>query len=159
MKNLILIVLIINLCSCAFRNREKNLLPFFNLLLIDSVTIFNTSQIPEGRPIVLMYFSPDCEHCQRETEELISNMDSLKNVEFYFVSYDPFDRLKIFNSHYKLSKFPNIILGRDYSFFLSKHFNVKVTPYLAIYNKYKQLNIVYAGKGEIHEIIASLRNL
>jgi thioredoxin-related protein len=153
MKNLLLIIFITNLYSCAFRNREKNLLPSFNLLLMDSVTVFNTSQIPEGKPIVLMYFSPDCEHCQVETEEILNHMSALKNVRFYYITYDPIDRLKVFNHHYRLEKYSNILLSRDYTFSLSKYFKISATPYLAIFNKNKQLSAVFSGGAEVSEII------
>ena len=145
--------------ACRDNEKIKMELPDFNILLIDSSTILNTSKIPRGKPIVLMFFSPDCEHCQAETETLLKNMDLLKNVRVYMATIDPFDRLKVFNEYYKLYNYPNITLGRDYKFFMPIHYKINDAPYIAIYNKKKQLDTIFSGETKLNEIIEELNKL
>ncbi|HMH21383.1 MAG TPA: thioredoxin-like domain-containing protein [Puia sp.] len=159
MKQIIYLVIFGGLSACALKTEEKGDLPSFNLLLVDSTTVLNTSTIPDGKTISLLFFSPDCEHCQEETESIIKNMNSLKNVQFYFVTIDPFDRLKIFNQYYQLSQYTNIILGRDYTFSFPKYFDIKTTPFLAIYNKHKQLKVVLKGAFKVGRIIEEINKL
>src|SRR5579864_2134147 len=133
MKQLTLIISIIFLIACR-QSRQEPHLPFFNLLLSDSITRLNTAMIPEGKPTILLYFSPDCEHCQHETESLLHSMDSLKKIHFYFITTDSFDRMRVFYQHYKIHNYPNITIGRDYRFFFPNHFGSPVPPYLVIYD-------------------------
>lgn len=159
MKKLLSIIALCLLVSCTIENRKNPDLPSFNLLLIDSTTIFNTSQIPKGAPFFLVYFSPDCESCQKETEDLIQHMHDLKNTKFYFATNDPFDRLQLFDEHYKINRYPNIVLGRDYDFFIPKHYKPGGTPYLLLYDKTKRLRAIYSGGAQADKIVEALNNL
>jgi len=133
--------------------KSDQTLPAFNILEVDSTTVFNTDKLPSGKPIVLMYFSPDCEHCQHQTEEILKNMDSLKQVRFVMLTALPFDKMKNFYSFYKLSNYKNIIMGRDYEFFFSRHYGSQYVPYLAIYDRHKKLLKVFDGGTKVSTLI------
>ncbi|TDX00646.1 TlpA family protein disulfide reductase [Dinghuibacter silviterrae] len=128
-------------------------LPSFNILEVDSTTIFNTKKLPSGKPIVLMYFSPDCEHCQHQTEAILSKMDSLKGVRFVMLTSLPFDKMKNFYFYYKLADYKNITMGRDYEFFFSRHYGSQYVPYLAIYDRHKKLVKVFDGGTTVTNLI------
>jgi thiol-disulfide isomerase/thioredoxin len=127
-------------------------LPSFNLLLIDSVTGFNTNNIPSGNAIVLYYFTPVCPFCRAQTEEIITEMKSLANIRFYFLTTFPFGKLKRYYDHYELKKYPNITVGQDYKYYFENHFKAQQVPYMVIYNKNKQLKNVVIGKVNISVI-------
>jgi len=146
------IILTLTLTSCFSTNRKGDVPPF-DLLLPDSTTVFNTSQIPRGKPVVLIYFSPDCEHCQQQTQDILNKIDSLNEVNFYFITNDPFDRLKIFNKYYKLYKYKNIMLGRDINFSFIKYFKPTGTPYLIVYNQRKVLRAVFGQETKATRLI------
>ena len=128
-------------------------LPSFNIMEVDSTTIFNTGKLPSGKPIVLMYFSPDCEHCQHETEEILKNMDSLRQVHFVMLTALPFDKMRNFWVYYKLGNYKNITVGRDYEFFFSRHYGSQYVPYLAIYDRNKKLVKVFDGGTKVSTLI------
>jgi hypothetical protein len=86
-------------------------------------------------------------------------MDSLKEVNFYFLTIDPFDRLKVFNDYYKIYKYPNIILGRDYEFFFPDHFKGAAPPYLVVYDDRRKERAVFSGQTEATKIIAFINQL
>jgi hypothetical protein len=133
--------------------------PSFNLLFVDSTTTYNTNNIPDGKPIVLLYFSADCDHCQRETEGILQKMDFFKQIQLCFITTDPFDRMQVFNHHYKIDKYPNIILGRDVNFSYAKYIKYKTPPYLVIYDKHKQQRAVFAGEAKTDQIINLIKSL
>src|SRR5262245_17319407 len=54
--------------------------PPLKLLEIDSTSYFTKNDLKKNRPVLIMVFNPDCDHCKHETEEIIKNIDSLKNV-------------------------------------------------------------------------------
>jgi hypothetical protein len=72
-----------------------------------------------------MLFSPDCDHCKHETEELIKNIDKFKKIQIVMATPMPFDKMKEFYAHYDLQRFKNITMGRDISFILPPFFNVR----------------------------------
>jgi hypothetical protein len=153
------IVILAFSCLSGCKQDPTSTLPAFNMRLPDSFSVISTADIPDGGPIVLVHFESDCNECQQETESILKNMDSLKQVRFYFVTLEKFDRLRVFNSHYKLAGFPNITAGQDYAHFLPKHFPRLTTPLLAIYDKNKQLRTVYAGRVPIQNLIKTIHDI
>jgi len=159
MKNITLVGCLTLFTSCMSSKKEKSEIPSFNLLMLDSATQFNTSQIPNGKPIVLLFFSPDCEHCQAEATYLLRKMDSLKEVDFYFVSIDPLDRLRIFNACYNLYHYSNITLGKDYTYSFPRYFKGASPPYLILYDKKKKTRAVFSGDTYIDHLVPFVRKI
>jgi len=157
MKKYIIISLVLLAIAC--RNSGGETIPSFDFLLPDSTTRVNTAAIPKGDPIVLLYFSPDCEHCQHETETIIHHMDSLKQVRFYFITNDPPERIKIFNEVYKLGKYTNITLGWDNQFFFPRHFKGAAPPYLVLYDRQKRMQGAFKGGLEAGQMIEFVNKL
>jgi Redoxin. len=155
MRKIQFILIYLILCACD----KRPAMPGFDVLLKDSSTVLNTRQIPKGKPILLFYFSPDCEHCQTETTDLLLNIDSLKNVRMYFFTSDDFSRLKVYDKHYKIYNHPNIVLGRDYRNALANHFNILSPPFSALYNKNKKLVAVFAGETKVSDLMVHLKSL
>jgi thiol-disulfide isomerase/thioredoxin len=116
-------------------------LPAFNIMQLDSSTIFNTFNIPKGKPVALVFFDPDCSHCRTFTERLTNGMDSVKNVRFYMVTVNhDFEQLRGFYKKYELAKYKNIeLVGRDYEFFFMSYYGPKTLPIVVVYDSNKQL--------------------
>lgn len=142
-----------------FKRAAKPPMPLFRLLLLDSFTQLNTNDIPKGKPSILIFFSPDCDHCQRETKSIVENMDSLQDVNLFFITIDPFGRMKLFNEAYKLYQYKNVVVGRDYTFFFPYQFKGAQPPYTVIYDKYKRMEFVLPAERNAHELIAYLKKL
>jgi thiol-disulfide isomerase/thioredoxin len=128
-------------------------IPAFDILEVDSTTVFHTQDIPSGKPVILMYFSPDCEHCQHMTEEILKTMDSLQNTRIVMLTSLPFFKMKNFYSYYKIGDYKNITMGRDGQFFFSRHFGSQYVPYLAIYDRHKKLLKVFDGGTKVSTLI------
>jgi len=141
------------------KKSSRESLPNFSFQLIDSITVFNTKYIERGMPFVIMYFSPDCEHCQEQTEEILQNIIHFKNTKVYLLTSDPFERLKIFYNYYKLYNYQNIVLGRDFEFYIFRHFKPSSTPFIVIYDKVAKLSAVFIGGTKIQNIINTITDL
>jgi hypothetical protein len=159
MKYSFFLLLLILATACQHFGKVKVDIPSFDLLLPDSVTHFNTNQIPDGKPIILLYFSPDCDHCQKETDSLLHNIEYLRHVQFYFITNDPIERIKVFNTYYKIYNYPNITLGQDYHFFFIGHFKPSGPPYLLIYDKNKRWRAVFKGEASVSQIVKFINTL
>jgi thiol-disulfide isomerase/thioredoxin len=151
MKLIAFLSIVICLAGCFGKAPEKTgfegkLLPSFKLLLTDSTTIIDTKDIPEGKPFVLFFFGPHCPYSRAQMDEIIEDMDILKSINFYVFTQWPFKEMKSFYTHYNLDRYPNLIVGQDYTNFFVDHFEAQGVPYIAIYGKDKKLKKVFVGK-------------
>lgn len=119
-------------------------MPDFNILLPDS-TMFARKDVPVANYdyTIIIYFSPDCGHCQHEAQEIVKHMDSLKNTFFVWVAYKPLEDIRGFAQYYKLDQFANVKLGRDPQYFVPSFFRVTRTPFVVVYNKKGLLEKVF----------------
>ncbi|MBS4043578.1 MAG: hypothetical protein KGZ59_07160 [Chitinophagaceae bacterium] len=109
--------------------------PDIKLILTDSTTIFNKENLPKDKTVALIFFSPDCEHCQHTAQEIVQKMDSLQNIVMVWngPSYIPLTDTKTFYEKYELNKYPNIIMGKEVAYFMPIFYRIEITPYAAIY--------------------------
>ena len=133
--------------------RKGERLPEFNLLLVDSLTKLSSADIPTGKPIIIMAFSPSCPHCQDETRDLLQYMNNFKNVHLYLLTPYPFRQMKAFYKKLGLEKYSNdITIGIDKGNSFLSHFDTRLVPYTAIYNPKKRLIETFPGKTDIKTI-------
>lgn len=109
-------------------------IPDFIILQTDS-TWFTKEQLPKYPYTAIVYFAPDCGHCQITVKELVANMDSLTNVFFVFVAYRPMEDIREFYKYYGLNKFSNVRMGRDPKYFVPSFYRVTSNPFVALYNQ------------------------
>ncbi len=129
-------------------------LPVFNLLLRDSIELFNTFYIPKGRPIALMFFSPDCEHCQHAMTALTNGMDSISNIRFYLITMvrSMTDIRKFCNDRH-LEKYKNIeVVGQDSEFAFIDFFGTMHIPDIALYDSDKQFVHLFEGNINVKDL-------
>jgi cytochrome oxidase Cu insertion factor (SCO1/SenC/PrrC family) len=156
MKTLFVSLLVILLGSCHENEPIKGAwvgqkLPNFNILAKDS-TVFNTQQIPEGKPVVLFYFTPYCPYCRAQLENITTNIDKLKDIRFYLLTSFPYQEMKSFYNKFGIDKYPNIIMGVDTANYFPNHFQIEHVPAIAIFNKDKRLNALFKGQLEVRQI-------
>lgn len=143
-------IILIFLVSCYGRNPEKTgfegqTVPSFKILLLDSTTYFDTKDIQINKPFVLFFFSPACPYCRAQMEQIIKDINLLKNIQFYIITNWSFEFTKQFNNHYRLNNYENLKIGTDYKNFFGGYFKAKGVPYLAIYGKDKKLKKAFIG--------------
>jgi thiol-disulfide isomerase/thioredoxin len=133
--------------------------PDIKLLLTDSSTIFTKADLPIDKTVVLIFFSPDCEHCQHTVKEMIPKMDSLSNLFMVWngPSYMPLEQDREFYTYYHLADYSNIILGKEMSYFMPLHYRIEITPYAAVYKNGKFFTEFRKGI-ELNDLIAIANN-
>jgi thioredoxin-related protein len=142
MKTKLLILACCVICVSGFTQNQPDppykrfpTVPPLRLLLTDSSTIFTDKDLKKNTPLFFILFSPDCEHCKKETEELIDKIDSFKDIQIVMATFMPVDKMKEFYDNYKLGRFPNIIVGYDTQHMLATYYRISYTPFLAFYDK------------------------
>lgn len=132
-------------------------LPSFTILKSDSTTWITDKNLRTGVPVIIMLFSPDCNHCKEQTEIFIDNMDKLSKVDIVMTTFQPISKIKEFSKTYNLSQFKNIYLGRDVKFFFAPFYRIKYAPFLAIYNKQHKLVKSFEGDTKISKLLEFLK--
>ena len=175
MKNFLLVLLAICFITNSFaqekgelKNKQAQIidslpyqkyptLPAFNIMLLDSSTIVNTYNIPDGKPTLIMFFDPECSHCKMITKILMDNMDSLKDIRFYMItSVHDLNKIRKFYDDFHLADYKNIeVVGRDYEYFFITYYGVKYVPDMVLYDGHKKLVKFFEG----HVTTTELYNL
>lgn len=123
------------------------------LLLTDSVTKWNLkARFEKDKPLFIIFFSPECDHCKHETEELIKNINKFKGIQIVMATTMPFGEMKEFAQHYKLADY-GITVGRDITYQMPPYYEMKNLPYLAFYDKTKKLISTFEGSLGIESIL------
>jgi len=129
-------------------------IPPFRLLQPDS-TWFTNANLPKKKPVVIIYFSPECGHCQLAAQEITNSIDKLKDATFIWVSYYSVPEIEKFTVNYKLAQYNNFRFGRDPQYFLPTYFRVKFTPFMAVYDNNWQF-VQSFEQGATPEVLATL---
>lgn len=152
------ILILIGILGCSgnatvmITGMEGKPLPTFTLLLMDSLSRLNMNSIPKGKPVVLFLFSPNCPYCRAQTNELIANIESFKDVRLYMLSSASFGLIQDYYRYYQIAKYSNITLGRDYENYFGNYYKAMGVPFIAIYDKDKRLKQALIGQVGIHTI-------
>lgn len=124
-------------------------LPALMLTKINGDSVLTSSL--EG-PVVLVFFSPDCDHCQREAADIRLHISAFKDYSLYFISPSPAEEIKEFATTYGLMGHPNIEFARADVTEVVRLMGKVSTPTLCIYSKEKQLVKRFDGETEMEEI-------
>lgn len=131
--------------------------PPVKLLMADSASYFTKDMLPKKKPVMLVVFNPECDHCQHETEEILKNIDQFKDVQIVMATTAELRMMRAFIERYDLGKYDNIVVGYDPNLFLITFFQMHNLPFLAFYNKNKDLISVFEGSMPIDKVVAELK--
>ncbi|MBK7097709.1 MAG: redoxin domain-containing protein [Sphingobacteriales bacterium] len=135
---------------------QTKTLPPVRLILPDSSGWEIKAKRDKKKPMMIIFFSPECDHCQHETEEFVKNIDKLKHIQIVMATTYPLKDMRGFIKNYNLGIHPNIVVGRDYAYILPVYFNIKNLPYHAFYNKAGKLIGGFEGNMTIEKILQVL---
>ena len=136
--------------------QKTSYMPPFTIQTPDSLW-FSKLDLKEKKPTLILYFSPDCGHCQMETEDLLSKMTELKKLQIVMITSKPFDEMVNFYNYYKIYRFSGIKIGTDYAKLVTRFYDVQSTPFSALYDKKGRLMKVYK-KGIVMDELIKLSN-
>ncbi|MEO6818275.1 MAG: hypothetical protein ABI266_07685 [Ginsengibacter sp.] len=131
-------------------------LPQFTLYNISDSVAFTRDNLKKNTPTVFFVFSPDCEHCQHETENLKQNINLFKNAQIVMLSYLPWEEIKKFYGIYHIANYPQITMARDTKFFFPVYFKVRNLPSIFVYDKKGNFKKAFEGSVKMSDIASQL---
>jgi peroxiredoxin len=109
------------------------------------------------KPTVIIYFNPECEHCQYEASEIGKQAKLFEKANMIMITPDDSTkRVEAFAAKYHLWEVDNltILIDRDHRF--KNHFGTSIFPSVFIYGADKKLLKMYKGEIKIDAIINSI---
>jgi len=131
--------------------KKNPVLPPLEILQPDSSTL--TTADLKKQETLIMYFSPDCDHCIKQMEEMNKRMKDLGKLQIIMVTHQPMDMLIDFIKTYKLEKYSNFKTGRDTKFLLPGFYQMKSLPYFALYDKEGKLITTFESNTKVDVLL------
>jgi thioredoxin-related protein len=127
--------------------------PAFHILKTDSSGYYTNTDLKKHHATLIMYFSPECDHCKHQTKDLLEEMDKFKNIEIVMASYFSLTEMHEFYKTYQIAKYPNIKMGRDEKYSIPPHYNMHSFPFLALYDKKGDLITTFEGNQKTQTLL------
>ena len=137
--------------------RKYPTLPPLQLLLGDSATKYTKENLPKKKPVLIMLFSPECNHCQHTAEEMVKYKEDLKDIHIVMATMHSITKMNEFMQQYKLNELENVVAGRDIYYLLQGFYNIHSLPYLGFYDKKGNLIRGFEGSMPVKKIIETFK--
>lgn len=103
--------------------------------------------------VALILFQPDCDHCQREAEDIRRNIESFKDFELYFISSAPIEEVIQFARQYDLEKWKQVHLGTTTVPDILRSFGPIDAPSIYLYGKDGKLIQSFNGEVAVEVVL------
>ena len=110
MKKIPLLLFMLSVCLYSFSQTDstapywkERTLPTFSLLDKDSIP-FTQVILKEDKNIIIMLFNPECDHCQKQLELLLSIPEVANSAELVLSSIETIEKNNIFYKKNHLEK-------------------------------------------------------
>ena len=114
---------------------QSTSVPSFKLTQANG-TVYNSQSIVSGKPLLMVYFSPECDHCIVFMKDFFKRANEFKKYSVIFITYLPLDRVVKFSIDFPVAKYPNIVVGTEgMKFIVRNHYGIQNMPYAVVYNK------------------------
>jgi len=138
---------------------QKNKLPPFQVMQTNG-KFFKAEQLPLGKPIVLIYFAPGCDHCEKLMNSFVKNENAFQNASVVMITYYPIEVVKGFIKQFSLQKYNNVYVGTEgNTFFIKEYYDLNALPFMALYTKNGDLVQKYHSEKDIDTLVRRLKNL
>jgi thioredoxin-related protein len=162
MKKLALIFSLIIAAGCTRAQTKPDIehIPHFKILTADS-TYFSYTDLKKDKPVMIIYFSPDCSHCQHLMYEMKPKMKQFGDIQIVMVTFTEYNMLKMlknFNRDFDLAKYHNLTVGTEgHTYVVQKYYQVTTTPYIAVYDHQGNLVKAFDKVPKLDTLIATVK--
>lgn len=144
MKKLIVLFSLVITSIFAKAQNTETVLPLakYRITKADG-SIATQAGLDKNKPVMIIYFAPDCNHCEHLMEELRPKMDQLKKMQVVMITFTQtgsgyLRMIADFNKKFNLAKYPNFTVGTEYNdartYPVQDYYKIHNTPYVVVYN-------------------------
>ena len=154
------ILLLISLFHFSITYALTGKVPPFRMVLKNG-QVYKAENLPLGKPILIFYFSPECEECHSVLEEVLDRIVEFKSASIAMITYLSVESVAKYVDDNELEKYPNIVVGTEGNLlFVLKYYDIVQFPFIALCTK--EGNLVkkyYKNQIDINDLIKNLRQL
>lgn len=153
------IILLFAVASTFAHAATAQKLPAFKMKLSNG-KIFSSSEVSHSKALIIIYFAPDCEHCQILMKGLFNRINEFKNAEILMPTFESDEAVAGFVKQYQTAKYRNIKVGIEIPvFFFRTYYRLQHTPFTALFDKHQKLIVSYKDYTPLDELIKNLKLL
>lgn len=128
-------------------------IPEFKVKLTNGTSV-SSKNAARQKPLLIIYFAPDCDHCRKLMDQLFPKMNALKNTQILMVTFESLNDVAWFENHYHTKNYPNIKVGVEQPvFFLKNYYRLEHTPFTALFDKNGKLLVSYKDVTPVSELM------
>jgi len=134
-------------------------IPDFKMQLTNG-TMLASKDLSKSKPVIIIYFAPDCEHCQALIKDLLRKINAFKKSQIILASFESLEQVSNFEKEYKLKSYPNIKTGIEKPvFFFRYYYQLQNTPFTVLYDKNGKYIISYKKQTSVGDLLKHLNAL
>jgi len=121
---------------------------------------FATSNLKTGVPVIVIYFDPDCDHCNKQAAMIKENIGKFANIQVMWVAFPASqEAIAAFGRKYYAAQYgKNFFFLRDNDYTFDKSFGYSEAPSLYVYNKSGKLVKSYKkNEVSVDELLSHLK--
>ena len=143
----------------SFTLSAQQKVPAFRMSLSNG-KLFHASSLPQGKPIIVIYFSPECDHCHILMKEWFKQAGNFRKASVAMITFLPLNSVALFEKEYNTKQHSNIITGTEGTTFLVRnYYKVLDLPFVALHDKNGNLVSTYSKDIPLNTLAAKLRKL
>jgi cytochrome oxidase Cu insertion factor (SCO1/SenC/PrrC family) len=123
--------------------------------------VYKAENLTLGKPIIIFYFSPECEECHSMLEEILSRMEEFKLASIAMITYLSVESVAKYVDDNNLEKYPNMFVGTEGNLlFVLNYYDIVQFPFIALYTR--EGNLVkkyYNSQIDMDDLLRNLRRI
>lgn len=145
--------------SSAFSQSGGKVPPF--QMTLHNGKEFKAQNLPLGKNIIIVYFSPECEECHAFITDMLKRFEDFQSASIAMITYMPLDKVKPYVAENKLYMYSNVYVGTEgNSLFVRNYYNIMHFPFVSLYDKNGVLIKKYTSKEvNLEDLINRLKGL
>ena len=104
-------------------------------------------------PTIILFFNPDCDHCQYEAKAILEHQSDFKTTNFWWVTTVDSSAINTFSKKYHLDKLPKHFFAKLPAEKVVQTFGSVSVPHIFIYDKAGVLQKEFRGETKIEALL------
>ncbi len=130
-------------------------LPDFNFQAADGSKVTKSSLV-QGKPLIVFYFDPFCDHCQEQAQIVKDNAGKFNDINMIWVSWEEHTENKAFHEKY-LSKIKHAVVCKDDNYKFDTWFGYSEVLSIYCYNSNGERIASFSNEQPADVLLKSLK--
>ncbi|MDD4227666.1 MAG: redoxin domain-containing protein [Mariniphaga sp.] len=114
----------------------------------------NLHDFDPGKPMIIIFFHPECDHCRYEAKEIGLNADAFQNCQMLMITFDDsIKRIENFCMNYHLWEISNFEVLLDPGNHFDESFGKTAVPSIFVYSPDRKLKKKFIGETKPEALI------